>query len=174
MKFIRTLALGLLVLCALALPAAAQGQLAGSESKNQYSNIEVGEFKVESGINFPADYQVALPGAVAAKLKDLKKFKQVIQDGEKPTDPNAATLQVVGTVIDYKPGSQAKRYLVGFGTGKTKVTVHAKFIDKATGQVVLERDVVGKIEWGVFGGQSKSALGGVGKEIAQLAKKKFF
>lgn len=141
---------------------------------NRYQNIEVGEFKVESGIDFPADYQKDLPNAVVTKLRDLKKFKQVLQAGETPSDPNAPTLQLVGTVIDYKPGSQTKRYLVGFGAGKTKVIVHAKFIDKASGQVVLERDVQGKIEWGVFGGESKSALNGVGKEIAEVAKKKFF
>jgi Domain of unknown function (DUF4410) len=142
--------------------------------KNKYQNIEVGNFDVDQGIEFPADYKKSLPDAIASKLKSLKKFKQVLQVGEAPSDPNAPVLQLVGTVIDYKPGSQTKRYLVGFGTGKTKIIVHAKFIDKTSGQVVLERDVQGKIEWGLFGGSSKNALNGVGKEIAEVAKKKFF
>jgi len=142
---------------------------------NRYQNIEVGKFDVEAGIDFPPDYLKDLPQAVVSKLRELKKFKQVLQAGETPSDAGSApTLQLVGTIIDYKPGSQAKRYLLGMGAGKTKIIVHAKFIDKATGQVVLERDVQGKIEWGMFGGASKGALDGLGKEIAQVAKQKFF
>ena len=156
------------------MPAAYAQQKDTAAPATQYQNIEVGTFDVEPGINFPPEYLKNLPQAVESQLIDLKRFKKVSIVGDPQAGAEGPTLQVTGTIIEYKAGSQAKRYFIGFGAGKTKIIVHAKFVDKATGQVVLERDVQGRIEWGVFGGDSKGALKGVGKEIAQVAKKKFF
>ncbi len=151
---------------ALAVPAAAQ--------KNQYQNIEVAKFDIKEGIDFPAENMTSMMDDIVKELQGIKKFKQVSAPGETVADSSAPTLQLVGTVTKYKAGSRAKRYLIGFGAGQTKVVAHVKFIDKATGNVVFERDVDGKVTVGVFGGESKTSLRDVGKEIAENAKKKFF
>src|SRR5262250_2033627 len=42
-------------------------------------------------------------------------------------------LLLSGTVTDFEPGSQAERYLVGFGAGAAKLRMHCVFQDAATG-----------------------------------------
>ena len=164
----------LLAVLALIAPVAADGQKKDGGLKNQYQNIEVANFDVKEGIDFPADYMTGMMGEIVKELQNLKKFKQVYRASETPTDAAAPTIQLVGTVTKYKAGSRAKRYLIGFGAGQTKVVAHVKFIDKATGNVLYERDVDGKIAIGIFGGESKTSLRDVGKEIAENAKKRFF
>jgi hypothetical protein len=166
--------LSLLAVLLLVAPVVAGGQKKDDGLKNQFQNIEVAQFDVKEGIEFPAENMDAMMGEIVSELQDIKKFKQVSRAGETPADPTAPTLQLVGTVTKYKAGSRAKRYLIGFGAGKTKVVAHVKFIDKATGKVLLERDVDGKVVLGLFGGKSKTSLRDVGKEIASVAKKQFF
>jgi len=60
------------------------------------------------------------------------------------------------------------------GAGKTRVVAHIKFIDKTTGKVLYETDASGAVSWGLFGGDSKDSLGGVGKKVADITKKEFF
>ncbi|MGB7923051.1 MAG: DUF4410 domain-containing protein [Pyrinomonadaceae bacterium] len=174
-KVFQTALFGLLAALALvAFPATAAAQKKDDGLKNQYQNIEIAAFDVKEGIDFPADYMSGMMNEIVSELQGLKKFKQVTRTGETLADPSAPTLQLSGTVTKYKAGSRAKRYFVGFGAGKTKVVAHVKFIDKATGNVVFERDVDGKVAIGLFGGESKTSLRDVGKEIAEVTKKRFF
>ena len=146
----------------------------GGENKNKYKDIEVVKFDIKPGVEFPEEHLAGMMDEVVKELQDLKKFGQVFRAGEVQTDTTAATLRLEGTVTEFKKGSQTKRYLIGFGAGKTKVVAHVKFIDKATGNVVFEKDVDGKVVLGIFGGQSKTSLRDVGKEIAEVSKKQFF
>ncbi|HEX8649937.1 MAG TPA: DUF4410 domain-containing protein [Pyrinomonadaceae bacterium] len=165
----------LLAVLALVATVVAGGQKKDDGLKNQYQNIEVAQFDVKEGVEFPAENMTGMMDEIVSELQDIKKFKQVTRAGATPVDAaSAPTIQLVGTVTEYKAGSRAKRYLIGFGAGKTKVVAHVKFIDKATGNVLLERDVDGKVVLGLFGGKSKTSLRDVGKEIASVAKKKFF
>ena len=145
-----------------------------SENQNKYKDIEVVKFDVKQGVEFPEEHLTGLMDEIVKELQELKKFNQVFRAGESQTASNAPTLRLEGTVIEYKKGSQAKRYLVGFGAGKTKVVAHVKFIDKASGNVVLEKDVDGKVVLGLLGGKSKTSLRDVGNEIAKVSKKQFF
>jgi hypothetical protein len=99
-------------------------------------------------------------------MQKTKKFKQVLHAGETAAD-NAPTVRVIGTLTEFKAGSRTKRYLVGFGAGKSKVTAHVKFLDAATGQVLFEQDVKGDVVMGVFGGDS----GGMTRELAGAVTK---
>ena len=146
----------------------------GGENKNKYKDIEVVKFDIKTGVEFPEEHLAGMMDEIVKELQELKKFGQVFRAGEAQTDATVPTLRLEGTVTEFKKGSQAKRYLVGFGAGKTKVVAHVKFIDKATGSVVFEKDVDGKVVLGLFGGQSKTSLRDVGKEIAEVGKKQFF
>jgi len=163
-------AIALLLLSALT----ASAQKPNSENKSKYKEVEVTQFDVQDGVKFPPEHMTGMMAEIVEELRNTKKFQQVYKEGEPHTDVNDPTIRLVGTVTKYQAGSQAKRYLVGFGAGKTKVVAHVKFIDKASGNVLYEKDVDGKVVFGLFGGQSKTSLRDVGKEIAEVAKKQFF
>jgi hypothetical protein len=168
-KFLTFLALLLAAYASLSAQTAKSGTL-----KNQYQNIEVNKFDVQQGIDFPANYLDDMMKEISTELKEIHKFQEVLGAADTPANADRPTLQLSGTVTKYKPGSRAKRYFVGFGAGQTKVVAHVKFVDKASGKILLERDVDGKIAIGVFGGDSKTSLKDVGKEIAEVTKKTFF
>lgn len=171
---IQRILFSLLAALMLIVPVAANGQKKESAQKNQYQNIEVVRFDVKEGIDFPAEYLNGVMDQLVTELKNTKKFKQVFREGEAQTDAATSTIRLTGTVTQFKTGSRTKRYLVGFGAGKTKIVAHVKFVDKATGNVLFEKDVDGKVIIGVFGGESKGATRGVAKEVAKVAKKQFF
>ena len=164
------------LLCLIAATAIiAPAQTKPSEShKNKYQAIEITSFDVKAGTDLPPDYLNELMKDVANQVYDTNKFKQVARPGETLANPDAPTIRLIGTVTEFKKGSQVKRYMIGLGAGKTKIVVHVKFIDVATGSVILEKDVDGKVVIGMLGGQSQGATNGVAKEIAKVIKKEFF
>lgn len=170
----RRILFALLAAFVLATPIIASGQKKDASLKNQFQNIEVANFDIKEDVKFPADSLNAMMDEIVKELQDLKKFKQVLRPGETPTDSGGPTVQLLGTVTKYQAGSRAKRYLIGFGAGKTKIVAHVKFIDKGTGNVLFEKDVDGKVVIGIFGGDSKTSFRDVGKEVAEVAKKQFF
>lgn len=172
-KFVYRRALGVVALFLMA-TGVANAQKAVNENKNKYKDVEVVKFEIKQGVEFPEEHLAGMMDEIVSELQNLKKFSQVFRAGDSQTDSNAPTIRLEGTVIEYKKGSQAKRYLIGFGAGKTKVVAHVKFIDKVTGNVVFEKNVDGKVVFGIFGGQSKTSLRDVGKEIAETSKKQFF
>ncbi|HEX8181825.1 MAG TPA: DUF4410 domain-containing protein [Pyrinomonadaceae bacterium] len=158
-----------------ALTLCAQGQTKPAQSyTNKYQNIEITRFDVKAGIDFPPEYLTEMMKDIANQLQDTHKFKQVARPGETLTDTNAPTIRLMGTVIKYQKGSRTKRWLAGPFGGKTKIVAHIKFLDAATGAVLLEKDVDGKVIIGVLGGESEGATNGVAKEIAKETKKAFF
>ena len=167
------LSLLLCLFAAMSLAVGAQGK-PEKTYKNKYQNIEVTRFDVQAGNEVPPENLDELAKDIANQLSDTKKFKQVIRIGETATDAAAPTLRLTGTITKFKKGSRAKRYLVGFGAGATKMMVHVKFADASTGEVLFEDDVDGKVYIGLFGGNSKGATNGVAKDIGKAAKKEFF
>ena len=144
------------------------------KNKNKYQNIEVVRFDIKEGVNFPVDYLHTMTEELVSQLQQTGKFGQVLREGETPEKADVPTIRLVGTVTEFQPGSVAKRVLVGFGSGKTKVVAHVKFLDKATGEVLFEDDVDGKVWRGAVGGESIGATRGLAKEVAKVGKQQFF
>ena len=174
MKVKRFLSLTAFATSVFLLPALTGAQKKDNPLKNHYQVIEVSTFDAPDETKFPAENVKPMMDEIVSKLTDLKKFKEVVRPGETAMDTAAPTVQLVGTVTKYQPGSRAKRYVISMGSGKTRVVTHIKFIDKATGQVLLESDASGAVSWGLFGGSSKSSLTGVGKKVAEITKHNFF
>ena len=170
----REFILGLFVILLGCAPVFAQTAKATDSFKNKYQNIDVVRFDIAEGINFPPESRDVIMAQIIEELKQLKKFKQVSNTGETLPEGIGPTVRLSGTITKYKPGSRAKRYFIGFGAGATKVTAHIKFVDTATGNVVLEKDVNGKVWIGFFGGESSGATRGLAKEVAKVAKKQLF
>jgi len=156
-------------LCGLSVPASGQD----SSLRNKYRDIEVVAFDVKDGVTFPANYLSTLTEELVSQLVGVKKFGRVVRGAEPPADLDLA-IRVTGTITEFKAGSRAKRYFVGFGAGQTKITAHVRFLDRATNAVLFEDDVDGRVAMGGFGGESIGATRGLAKELAKVAKKVFF
>lgn len=169
--------------------ASAYAQNVDNQSgKTKYQKIEISKFEIEQGVEKFSDESLnVMMAEIVEQLKNLNKFDSVALDSEKPKESQTtegnqtesvkasseSTLRLVGTVTEFKEGSRAARYLIGFGAGKAKVKAHIKIIDSG-GAVLLEKDVDGNVVIGVFGGDSKGITRGLAKEIAKVVKKKFF
>lgn len=146
--------------------------------KKIYQNIEVEKFTIRNGVEFPADKIDALTKVVADELRETKRFTQVSIAGE-PTTQTASesgeipTLKITGEVVKFNKGNRAMRYVIGMGTGKTKLIVNVKFIDVKTGETILEQIVDGDISKGIFGGNTADTRSEVADEIVKIAKKNF-
>ena len=103
-----------------------------------------------------------------ARLKELGPFTDVSVLDREGTAP-ADALLIEGKFTELDPGSRAKRYLVGFGSGKSGVTVEGSV--KALGALVasFEQRRIGVM--GMAGGDSLGKLAGDTRNIGEdLAK----
>lgn len=168
MKLVSNLFLALSVLVLLA--AAAFGQ--AKPVKQVYKAIEVERFTVRQGVEFSDKDLDELIKATVSNFRSSNRFDSVTLAGETAATEASPKLKVSGEVTKYVKGSQAARYLVGFGAGKTKVVVDVKLTDAATGEVIFNQSVDGDVTWGLFGGDSDKAKGGVADEIIREMKKR--
>jgi curli biogenesis system outer membrane secretion channel CsgG len=170
MKVMKSLFLAISVSVLLA--AAASGQTA---AKQPYKSIELERFTVRQGVEF-ADKDVdELRRATVRHLVSSKRFDSVTMAGESAaSETTGPRLKISGEITKYVKGSQAARYLVGFGAGKTKIMADIKMVDAATGETVFHQTVDGDVTWGAFGGDSDDAKGGVADEMIREMKKRGF
>jgi len=145
-----------------------------NDLKNRYDSIEVRPFTIEPGVDLPPEYVQSMMAGVIMDLRRIKKFNYVFAPGDAKQGDTARTIQLLGTVTQYKHGSRGKRFVALGLAGDTKIVAHVKFIDGASGEVLVEADVDGQIYTGLLGGSPKGAPSGVGKDVARIAKKVFF
>ena len=169
----------LVVIFLFAIPAFAQGT---KGSPPAIKSIEVKRFDVKQGVEFPATALDVMSTEIVDELVKLKKFSQVklnVPPGTAATEPAKVDgpeteLVLAGTVTKYEPGNRAKRYIMGPFGGKTNIVATIKVTERATGKVLFEKDVDGKVIIGVFGGNSNGATRGLAKEVATTTKKELF
>src|SRR5436190_19961559 len=88
--------------------------------QDKYHAIQVEDFDIQPGVEFPRNYLANLPQQVIQRLKDSKKFAQVLAAGENASPQGASVMLMKGIVTAYDAGSRGKRY-VGFGMGAGRV-----------------------------------------------------
>lgn len=150
----------------------------GTTEKKFYEYIEVESFTIKQGVEFPADKIESVTQSVIESLSETNKFKNVSLTSSTPlnsneTRPELSRLKISGEIIKYEKGSQAKRYIIGMGTGKTKLIANVKFINTQTGEVVLEEVVDGIVSWGLFGGDKDQVQSNLAKQIVKIVREKF-
>jgi Domain of unknown function (DUF4410) len=132
-----------------------------------YTAVEVDRFVAAPGVDFPLDYQSALAEDLAREISLLFQTALIVHPGD--TVPyGQALMRISGVITRFKPGSQMKRQLIGFGAGATVVEARVWFIDAATGEVLLNRSVKGVTWTGVAGGDSRNAGNSLARKIAKL------
>ena len=133
------------------------------------ADIKEGEKKDETK-TMQADGPRMLAERLVAKLKDFGGFGEVFSPADGAALP-PDTLVVEGKFVELDPGSRAKRYVAGFGAGKSAVKVQGTV--KASDGTVLatfEQRRVGTM--GAFGGDSLGKLTSdtksIGEDIARF------
>jgi hypothetical protein len=121
--------------------------------------------KKEETKTMQADGPRMLSERFVTKLKELGAFHEVASLDPQAIAPSDAIV-VEGKFIELDPGSRAKRYFVGFGSGKSAVAVQGTV--KTTSGTLLatfEHRRVGVM--GVGGGDSLGKLAGDTKSIGE-------
>lgn len=111
---------------------------AGNTVKDKYQAIEVDNFEIQKGVYLPSDYFAKLQSELVKQLTESQKFKAVLLPDQSSAAPDLPVLRLIGVVTGFKEGSRTKRYFVGFGAGTSQIFARAKYIDRATGQTVIE------------------------------------
>jgi uncharacterized protein DUF4410 len=138
----------------------------------KYQAIEIQQFDVKQGIQFPDDYRTSLQNDLHVQLQKLNTFTVRMSE-----DPQAAldqkTMRITGQIIEYHPGSKTARALFGMMAGSTTVKAHIQVFDSADGSLLFEDDVDGKVTYWSPNQDSKGATEGLAKEVAKKIKKRF-
>ena len=124
--------------------------------------------KKEETKTMQADGPRMLAERFVAKLKELGPFTDVSALDAGATAPPDALI-VEGKFTEIDPGSRAKRYFVGFGSGKSGVTVEGSVRSSGTLVASFEQRRIGVM--GMAGGDSLGKLAGDTRNIGEdLAK----
>jgi len=137
--------------------------VSSSLHSKSYDCIEVNVFDVDRdnistrelarAIEIPDQTLMALQTYVRTELNIDSNGLQAKKGGsEDSCNDIETTLELKGTVSDYKKGSRMMRYMVGFGAGKQKIQIEAELYDKATGDLIKKDRVVDRKIGGLVGG----------------------
>jgi hypothetical protein len=145
----------------------------------EYRVLEIGSFLVKSEDPLEPDRLYAIFHDLAEQLDEKTKFTKFVTNyTQAPSErwsesalSDGPALVLTGVITEYQKGSQTKRYLVGFGAGKTRAYCLFRLVDKATGEVVFERMENGSVSGGLFGGSSSGAMKEIGQDIAKAIGK---
>jgi len=127
----------------------------------EYEVLEINDFT--SNLN-DAD-SVDLAGRFADQLhaaimKDRaeRPGQSIFDEVVRGTDATDSVLVLDGVVVSFEKGSRAKRYFIGFGSGKAYCTIQATFKNKVTGEEVLKTNFDGELSMSFFGGSAEEAV----------------
>ena len=143
---------------------------AAASPGRQLGALEIMPFEVAQEIQLPTEFRAALSRNLVSRLTESGKFAAVFE-ADSASAGRYPAVRLTGVITKFKKGSQAKRYLLGPGFGKTILNAHIQFVDIETNKVLLEKDVDGKVIIGLVGGDSKGATNGLAKEVTKVAKK---
>ncbi|MBK7140612.1 MAG: DUF4410 domain-containing protein [bacterium] len=141
----------------------------------QTSAVSMGEIKDE----FPADFELAKKPTA----EHIERFKTTIMTELSKAEifstvPSAdsAFYEVQGSILDFKKGSGAVRFFIGFGLGNAKVTTALRLVDKRNNAVVYAGNFTGTVSsWAeggdkVFDVTAKNFAKALKKRMKQLMK----
>ena len=141
-----------------------------------YKVVEVANFLVKSDEEVPPDHLYALLRDLATQLEKKTNFPVFVTNythapssrwKDSWAGADEPTLILSGVLTRYQRGSRVKRYMAGFGAGKTRAYCVLRLVDKKTGEVVFERMENGSVSMGIFGGSSGGAMEELAGDIAK-------
>ncbi len=145
-----------------------QALTAKEKPLSAYEVAVVRSIPVASGpdtATFPEGDNVILQKMLVKTLRAKKLFPKVVDgttpDGLDRTTPSgsaetpAGPLEVLGTVVEYRPASQRQARFIRFGGRSALVKVQFLFRDAQTGRIVMKSLAEGKVDTGVLGGSAE-------------------
>jgi hypothetical protein len=112
------------------------------------------------------------PVVVPAEVK--AKFVEYLNDYLFKEGPfqKGSDLLIQYRFIQYRPGSQFTRWMIGFLGGRGSITIEAKFMDRNRTPLATIQ-AYGEISAGFFGGSFNYAVDNAAEEVAKYAVKMF-
>jgi hypothetical protein len=129
-----------------------------------YSILEIAEFKTNLNDAESKELADRFAGRLYRAIMEYREenpTNRAFQEITLDTGQTKGVLLMEGTVISYEEGSRAKRYWIGFGSGKAYCTIQVVFVDKETGEEVSRTNFDGELAMGLFGGDADEAVDGV-------------
>jgi hypothetical protein len=141
------------------------------EIKDKYHVVQVDQFDVKQGVDFPPEYLKRVQEEISKQLVDAKLFEEVLQPGQHPAQPEAPVMRLSGTIHNYKQGSRKKRYVAGgFGAGAAEIDARITFLDAARGDQLVIEELRAVLTGGVFGGNEDKATQELARQVVTQAK----
>ena len=164
----RTIIIGLLVAAFLVFNACSSHRYTVVEPRKKeltnYSILEIRDFNC----NLMDSESKELAARFADRLhQNIMKARQenpnevIFDDVVRETNQTEGVLLLDGTLISFEKGNRAKRYFIGFGSGKAYCTIQSVFTDKTTNENILKLNFDGELSMGLFGGSVDEAVQGV-------------
>ncbi len=138
--------------------------------RDLYSVVQIGEFHIQKGVEFPPEYLGALQKEITKQLTSAQLFAEVITEGQKPANPQSRVLRLSGLITNYNPGSRAARYFGGFGAGAAEIDSKLSFLDGMTEQPLLSGELRAILAGGFFGGKSEGAVKDYARQVVNKTK----
>jgi len=152
---------------------------------NAYSRVIVANLDTSATPLPPADENTCGPTKIVLKsasdiftnalrdeFKEAKSSQEIVGPVDKVTGADSRTLIVKGKVTEMNPGSQALRYWVGFGAGKSRVEVAGEIIDAQSNKPLARFKHAKASGIGTFGGDYQKFLTDdthdVGEDIGKM------
>ena len=135
-----------------------------NKSLTDYRILEISEFKTnlnDAESRELADRFAGRLHLAVMKHREIHPEDVVYEEVTLDTDKTEGVLLMEGTIISYEEGSRAKRYWIGFGSGKAYCTIQVIFTNKETGEQLSRTNFDGELAMGLFGGDADEAVDGV-------------
>jgi hypothetical protein len=137
-----------------------------SKSLTDYGILEISEFKTNLNDAESRELANRFAGRLHLAVMNFRENNpedRVYEEVTLDTDKTRGVLLMQGTIISYEEGSRAKRYWIGFGSGKAYCTIQVIFTNKETGEELSRTNFDGELAMGLFGGDADEAVDGVVK-----------
>jgi hypothetical protein len=140
------------------------------EIKDKYHVVQVDQFDVKQGVEFPVEYLKKVQEEICKQLVDAKLFQEVLQPGQRPAQAEAPVIRLSGTIHNYKKGSRKKRYIGGYGAGAAEIDAQVAFLDAASSDRLVIEELRAVLTGGVFGGNEEKATEELARQVVTQAK----
>jgi hypothetical protein len=126
-----------------------------SKPLTNYSTLVINDFTTNLNDQDSADMANDFADRLLVAVMDDRARnpgESIFDEVVRQSDSTDRVLELDGTIISFEKGSQAKRYFIGFGSGKAYITIQSVFTDRSTGEEILKTNFDGELAGGIFGG----------------------
>ncbi len=147
-----------------------------TETLKKYECLEVRKFTVDRedlstkkskrAATIPDEALDHLQQKITEEISRKKLVPEVSGD-----ECTGVTLVFGGRVTDFKKGSRSARFWIGLGAGQQKFEVQCFLRDKATGEILLTKEIIDRKVGGWAGGDDAKGESDFAEKVAKFIRK---